>query len=670
MPGEHTEKNSLRRLGGWLAQWLERRPILFTAALAFAVTLAVEAAGRHSLWQGLGFLAGHPVHFAVNWAIVAATLSIGLFFRRRAFALTLCAAVWLGLGTANAILLGFRTTPLGVVDIALVPSVFTVISVYLEVWQIVLLAAGVLLALAALVLIFRRSPRYPPMYRAASVFLAASLLAAGGLYGVTLTGDRKERPESLGNIKESCNWYGFVYCFTTELFERGISQPDQYSQSSVRRVMNRLEEASAPEERPNIIMVQLESFFDVNRLDDVQCPENPIPVFTGLRERYSSGLLTVPALGAGTANTEFEVLSGMSLDYFGMGEYPYMTVLKEEACETVATNLKALGYAAHAVHNNAGTFYDRNTVFAQLGFDTFTSIEYMRNVEYNPIGWAKDAVLTEEILKALDATPGQDFVFTITVQGHGKYQRGIDSEEAESLNITWAGEEDEEDGEAFAYYVSQLEETDAFIGQLLEAISRRGEPTVVVLYGDHLPNFDIGTDQLENGDVFQTEYVIWDNMGLPVEDKDLDAYQLSAQVLGRLGIGSGILTRYHQQLSGRRDYADGLGLLEYDMLYGEFYCFGGENPYTASDLQMGVEPITISGARWEDGTLTVSGRNFTAWSRITVDGDELDTVLADSGELTAELRQPPEDGAVITVRQDTATFTTLSESEGLRWKNR
>ena len=45
----------------------------------------------------------------------------------------------------------------------------------------------------------------------------------------------------------------------------------------------------------------------------------------------------------------------------------------------------------------------------------------MQNVEQNPLDWAKDAVLTQEILKALDSTEGQDFVFAISVQGHGKY---------------------------------------------------------------------------------------------------------------------------------------------------------------------------------------------------------------------------------------------------------
>lgn len=71
-------------------------------------------------------------------------------------------------------------------------------------------------------------------------------------------------------------------------------------------------------------------------------------------KNYSSGYFKVPSVGAGTANTEFEVLTGMNLRYFGPGEYPYKTVLKDQTSESAATALAALGYGTHALHNNGG----------------------------------------------------------------------------------------------------------------------------------------------------------------------------------------------------------------------------------------------------------------------------------------------------------------------------
>ena len=113
-------------------------------------------------------------------------------------------------------------------------------------------------------------------------------------------------------------------------------------------------------------------------------------------KEYTSGYYKVPSVGAGTANTEFESITGMSLHYFGPGEYPYKSILKETTCESAPYVLKNLGYTTHAVHNNEANFYGRRSIFPNLGFDTFTSAEYMTEEEdKNPLGWTKDEVLTE-----------------------------------------------------------------------------------------------------------------------------------------------------------------------------------------------------------------------------------------------------------------------------------
>ena len=664
--------SAFRRFLGRLDAFQQRRPVTFTALLALVLALVLEMLGRHSVVKGVVFVFSHPVNFLTNVSIVLLTLSVSYLFKRRRFILGLFSGIWLLLGLANAIVLCFRSTPLGAVDIAILPSAISIIDVYIDVWLIVLLALVLLAGLVWLVWAFFKSEKRTPNYRHAAAFVLACACLAAGLYGVTMWVGGQERQQVYSNIVDAYDRYGFVYCFGTGALDRGIDEPDFYSPQAVEQLIDRMEPGSPPAVKPDIVMVQLESFFDVSYLDDVSYEDDPIPVFRSLKENYASGFLTVPSVGAGTANTEFEVLSGMSLDFFGMGEYPYMTILQEEACETIATDLKAMGYRAHAVHNNTGTFYVRNKVFAQLGFDTYTSLEFMNGVEYNPIGWAKDEILTGEIEKALDSSDDPHFVFAITVQGHGKYQRGVDSEDTEHLNITWAGDEDEQD--ALGYYLSQLRETDAFIGQLVQMLQQRGKPAVLVLYGDHLPNFDIGSDQLKNGNIFQTEYVIWNNMGLEMEDRDLEAYQLSAHVLEALGAGGGVITRYHQQMGGREDYEDGLQLLEYDMLYGDFYCYGGANPYTASDLRMGLDPIVVDGAdiRQGDGeslTLTVTGENFTDWSRIAVDEEELDTVLDPDGSLSAQLDEPPEAGARITVHQRAANKSgVLAESNPYTWK--
>lgn len=666
----HTEKRKKIQSPGWYTRLMDlygRHQVLFPAVLALVLTLLIEMMSRHSPWKGIVFLFSHPLNFLVNALIILTSLSLCSLFKKRNYFLTLFTCLWLGLGITNCIVRSYRNTPLEAVDFSVLPSAISILDIYLDTWVIVLLFVLLILALVALVWAFFRAKKYTPGYKrtVAFVLLCACLTALG--YGLTVWGHREDRSETYSNIVNAYDHYGFVYCFGTGAVDRGIDKPDLYSRQTMSSLRARLHAGKDPEVRPDIIMVQLESFFDVENLDDVSYEEDPIPVFHSLENDFTSGYLTVPSVGAGTANTEFEVLSGMNLAFFGMGEYPYMTILKEVACETVCTDLKDLGYRTHAIHNNTGTFYRRNEIFAQLGFDTFTSLEFMNNIEYNPIGWAKDKVLTGEILKALDSSEEPHFVFTITVQGHGKYQRGVDSQETEALNIVW--EEDREEEGAFAYYLSQLKETDAFIGELVQALEQRGKPTMLVLYGDHLPSFDIGSEQLKNKDIFQTQYVIWNNMDLPVSDGNLQAYQLSSETLKECGMSGGLLSQYHQQMKNRRGYQEGLQLLEYDALYGNNYCYGGENPYTSTDLQMGLYPIVISGASWEEGVLTVTGENFTTASRVFVDGEELETTLTEDGSLTAERKEEPESGSSLTVRQFAFSKAAyLAESEPYLWQ--
>jgi len=178
----------------------------------------------------------------------------------------------------------------------------------------------------------------------------------------------------------------------------------------------------------------------------------------------------------------------MSLDFFGAGEYPYKTILKDTTCESICYDLDELGYHSHAIHNNTGTFYSRNKVFPKLGFESFSSIEYMENVEYNPLGWAKDKVLTTEIVKALKATKEKDFIYTISVQPHGKYPDNVIDE---NQFITMSGDVEDVALIQYEYYIEQLHETDLFVKELLASLEKYKEPTIVVLFGDHLPSLDI-----------------------------------------------------------------------------------------------------------------------------------------------------------------------------------
>ena len=208
-----------------------------------------------------------------------------------------------------------------------------------------------------------------------------------------------------------------------------------------------------------------------------------------MMKEYTSGYFKVPSVGAGTANTEFEAITGMSLHYFGPGEYPYKTILKEKTCESIPYVLKGLGYSTHAIHNNEANFYSRKSVFANLGFETFTSEEYMPDIsDTTETGWVKDHILTDEIMKCLKSTDSADYIYTISVQGHGDYPAEPILEDPQ-ITVTGA-ENQEKNNNSWEYYVNQLKEMDDFIQELVETLEDYDEPVVLVMYGDHLPTMD------------------------------------------------------------------------------------------------------------------------------------------------------------------------------------
>lgn len=603
--------------------------------LSLCCNLLIELFSRKSIVETAGYVGGSFLVFLLNTIMLSAVFLPVLFTRRKWFLAAAIGAVVLSAGVVNGVLLIFRTTPFTASDLRLVKYAASLLNTYLSLWQIILGAAVFLAAVALCAWIWRRAPvDEEPVNRLHALCAAAvSLTVLWGSLELSIAGSVVAL--HFGNIGQAYREYGFVYCFANSLFNTGIGRPDTYGKEAVKNIRGEEFVASniyslQENPRPNIIMLQLESFFDPLLWENQPLDYDPVPFFRFLKKTYPSGYLSVPSVGAGTANTEFECITGMNLDFFGPGEYPYKTVLQDTVCESVAFDLKEIGYRTHAIHNNEGTFYDRNKVFPQLGFDTFTPIEYMYEVERNENGWCRDSILVGEISKTLDSSPGQDFIYTISVQGHGKYP-------------------------SFEYYGEQIHEMDQFLRQLTEMLDKRHEPTVLVLYGDHLPGFEWTEDEMKNHSLFQTEYVIWNNLNLPDTRLDLEAYQLASHVLNLLQIHDGTMIRFHQRhLSAKNTdseaYLNAMEVLEYDMLYGDREIYGGAMPYQATRMQMGITPIIQRTTTHYRDRIVVSGSHFNEYSTICVDGKALET-RHESGRLLSANGIEYRAGEEITVQQ-------------------
>ena len=635
---------------------------ILSAALA---NFVIECFSQGGFSQAVGYLTGHIWAFLYNTGILFLTLLPIFFFKRRIPLTIIILGIWIALGATNGIILNYRVTPFTYLDLSMAGNAISMIDSYFSNPQIAFLTIGAILLLLGLIALFIWGPKHkaPINYKAVAIGIASYIVSF--VFLTLLALHFNILSTYFGNIAYAYLDYGFPYCFTSTALNTGISRPINYSKNEVLKLGVHIDPQPNPEEEEkidaNIIMIQLESFFDPTHLKGVEFSEDPLPTFRSLKENYSSGFLNVPSLSAGTANTEFEAISGMSMDYFGTGEYPYKTILRKKTCESIPYDLKDLGYSTHAIHNNDATFYGRRSIFKNLGFDTFTPVEYMNVIDHTPNGWAKDKYLTEEIMKCLKSTDNPDFIYTISVQGHGSYPTEV-IDENQTISIT-AGVDDETQKIGLEYYINQIHEMDLFINRLIQELSQLDEKTVLVLFGDHLPGFGWTTSDLDNHNLYQTEYVIWDNFGLERIEKTYSSYQLGAMILDRLNIHHGTLVNFHQQYRNNMYYQKNLKLLQYDMLYGNQYVYGGNSPYQKTEMRYDVEEIAITSAYTTEYYLFITGENFTPHSVVFLNGDEQKTNYINRSFLQLEKPDLEEENEIVIHQLGDGGSTDLGETE-------
>lgn len=656
---EKPDKKQVIRVCNWFSV-----PLQFLGCCV--LYLIIEALSRHSLGLAWTYMVESPLIFLYNAFLIFTTSLVVYLFKRRILARMIVGWFWFILGCVNGFLLTSRVTPFTGPDLKLITDALRVLNKYLSPVMVVVVLVAVACLLLSFVWMFRKGWKFQGKLRywVNIPLILVGVLAFAGTTKLAL--DKRLLSNYFGNIAYAYQDYGYPYCLAVTLFDTGINEPNGYSEELMDEIVESEGKIKKTKEKNldvNILFLQLETFIDPTEINFLKFSEDPIPNFRKLMDEYSSGYYKVPAVGAGTANTEFESITGMSLRYFGAGEYPYKSILKEETCESAAYVLKNLGYGTHAIHNNEANFYGRRSVFSRLGFDTFTSEEYMPDIsDTTPMGWVKDHILTDEIFKAMESTEGPDYVYTISVQGHGAYPT---EPVLSNPTIKVTGAENQERNYAWEYYVNQLYEMDQFIKELTDRLEEFDERVVLVMYGDHLPTMDLKVEDMKNRYLFQTKYVMWSNFKMKEKDKNLAAYQMAAEVFNRLGIHEGTVFNYHQTRKGTRNYQLDLQSLQYDILYGDRYVYNRENPFEATKLQLGVYPSVFTSIEPAgENSYFVNGENFTASSRLEVNKELMETRFISPTQLLVQNLEL-EDGDVLDVatQSNSSTKKVLSRTE-------
>lgn len=317
---------------------------------------------------------------------------------------------------------------------------------------------------------------------------------------------------------QQMNYYnnGFIGGFLYNLGVEAMTKPASYSEEQIIKIVQEYKERAveinqtrlASIKDVNIIYVMNESFSDPTALEGVTVSKDPIPKLRALKATTLSGSILSQGYGGGTANIEFEALTGLSMEPMTASlTTPYtQLVSKMNELPSVVSYLNQQEHATTAIHPYDTTMYKRNEVYQKLGFTTFlteTTMKFVDKKDQNP--YISDESAYQEVLQQMKKTQESDFVHLVTMQNHmvynGKYP-----------NTTYSAQGTGNAKEA-ANYLQDLAYSDDALDGFLKTIDQSTEKTIVVFWGDHLPSIYSESVVETNGrlKMHQTPLLIYSN---------------------------------------------------------------------------------------------------------------------------------------------------------------
>ncbi len=309
-----------------------------------------------------------------------------------------------------------------------------------------------------------------------------------------------------------------------------------------RGAVNRLMQQAAPDVRPDIIVLQSESFFDPAIMNGYRAADW-VPNLRRLQTLGQHGDMRVPTFGGGTIRTEFEVLTGLPLQFFPQLNYPYLG-LRDARIPGLAHALKSAGYSTLAIHPNKGGFWNRISVFRRMGFDRFIDEDSPAFAQATKLGYyISDHDLTNVMLDQLKASGPPQFIFAISIENHGPYRNVPVGKDriAERNAIPVPRGVDPAGARMLRDYLLHQRDADRELGRLASALAKRNRPALLVFYGDHLPGLEDGyAAGFKNGRTAPEQAVpyLLISFGQPqtVTQQDLPAWMLGAEIAERAGV--------------------------------------------------------------------------------------------------------------------------------------
>ncbi|GEL15378.1 LTA synthase family protein [Pediococcus cellicola] len=529
---------------------LKQRSILGALPLSISSILSVYILYNFSEFQSLGFDAmvkqqdGRIYLAFLNLLIIALWyLILAGIVNRFWISTVLFSCFIVAFSFANAQKIQYRNEPVIYPDMAMVKSLPDIVQM-VNVRTVILLAVAIV---AVLILafylqkkllkgrIFKLVPRIVIIGISATILWQFAIVENQMNLSVWLNKkpDQKNpiaqmltiagytaHPENLGHNAQA---YGPALIFTSTEIVKTMDKPSHYSQATVKRVTKKYQRLADQINRTRhhndlnkqtVIYILSESFANPDRVPSVRLSSNPIPYTDEIMKQNTSGLMYSPGYGGGTANIEFEALTGLSMNNFDPSLVtPYVFLVPRVNHLPVVTDLFA---HKNAIHPYESSTYDRAKVFKKFGFQTFYTLDH-HNIQYtkkiDKSRYVSDQSAYNQTLKQIQSVKGGQFIQLSTMQNHMPYTKGTYAQN----NYTVSANLSQNSINQIESYTQGIHYSDQALKNFIAKISKMKQHVTIVSYGDHLPGIYSGSavsgknTASADAKLHQTDYFIYSN---------------------------------------------------------------------------------------------------------------------------------------------------------------
>lgn len=626
-------------------------PLLLVCLITYLQTGSIQASVH---WLRL-----HPHESLANYIIGFSIINVLLLLSRTKLYLlssTLCVFFLSVVAYISRIKTDLRGEPLTIFDFRLTEEALKIGGFLDKKYYLPLVFVAVIFLVSLWIISVFVKGTYTTKSQLALALSCAMMLIFGYTINVNALGKLNI------NIPADVSWNhdmnGFLLATFIDTKFLQVPIPKDYNKKKVESIFLKMQQNDAllrnpAKIKPNVVVILSESFWDPTFAKMLKLNEDPIPNFHRLAKESASGIINVPGIGGGTANTEYEVLTGLTrhfvpnytVPYNPYNDYIYRPI------RSLATIFSEQNYKTTAIHTYHSWFYRRNDIYKNLGFDKFISLETLGNEPEKKCLFAEDRTVSDLIINQLNQSSKKDFILAVTMQGHGPYQdmtaltdriKIENNISSEAKKITEA-------------YFNNLSTIDEELGHLINRLQKVKEPTMLIFFGDHIPPFgdavfkEIGFDVTKEK-AKETPAFVWSNYEKSTDSFHFHANMLGAYALNKAGIYSDSFMNYlykYSELSKQisptiqSNFYHDFEILQYDLMHGKQYFYELSGKPKVNKAYMLGEPTILTKVSAKETAdhymFDIIGEGIGWMSKLSVNGKEYDMKVMNGENATVTI---------------------------------